>query len=389
MARVRLRSAAVHAALAALATVVALLLGEGVVRLFAPQQLIQRRPDIWQPVDSLGWTHRVNVRTTINTGERAVRFVTDEHGFRIGTGPRAKPAARILLIGDSFMEALQVEYEHTVAGLLEGQLSSHAGQPIAVHNAGTGGWSPEQYRIAAVRYLDRFELDGLVVALYLGNDVIVTARSAGFPPMSPETVTSLRWPRSLAPLELVDAVLHPISHTLEERSHLFVLAKNRSQLLRMRLGMTAAYVPAAFRRSEAHTARWDLTTDVCAEIAEAARQYGIEPLFVFLPTPYQVYPELFHPHVRAFGIDTSAVDIDQPNRLLGARFRAAALTFVDLTDSLRVRADSGARIFGDIDRHFSPEGHRAMAALVYPWVRAQVDRVQHGRTHTRETPLHP
>src|SRR5690348_12662319 len=52
-------------------------LAELLVRLVAPQQLIVRRPDIWEAVDTLGWVHRPDVNTTVNTGERAVHVYTD------------------------------------------------------------------------------------------------------------------------------------------------------------------------------------------------------------------------------------------------------------------------------------------------------------------------
>src|SRR5690348_18446707 len=56
---------------------------EILVRTIEPQQLIMDRPDIWQPRDTVGWEHRPNVKTTINTGEGAVRFRTDSEGFRV------------------------------------------------------------------------------------------------------------------------------------------------------------------------------------------------------------------------------------------------------------------------------------------------------------------
>ncbi|TMB87452.1 MAG: hypothetical protein E6J45_12480, partial [Chloroflexi bacterium] len=73
-------------------TMAALLLGEVAVRIVAPQQLIILRPDIWMPVDSVGWTFRPLVRSTINTGERTVHVVTDSQGFRVSAGGR--PSAR-------------------------------------------------------------------------------------------------------------------------------------------------------------------------------------------------------------------------------------------------------------------------------------------------------
>src|SRR5262249_43497278 len=82
---------------------------EVAVRIVAPQQLILKRADIWKPRDTLGWDHRPNVNTTINTGERTVQVRTDSDGFRIGRNDPPAGGSQVLLIGDSFAEALQVE----------------------------------------------------------------------------------------------------------------------------------------------------------------------------------------------------------------------------------------------------------------------------------------
>src|SRR5436309_14376811 len=104
---------------------------EVLVRVFAPQQLILKLPDVWQGVDTLGWPHRDEVAAVINTGERSVRFITDRFGFRVGSRARAAWTKRVLLLGDSFMEAMQVEYEQSTAGLLEAGLERRLGAPVA------------------------------------------------------------------------------------------------------------------------------------------------------------------------------------------------------------------------------------------------------------------
>ncbi len=93
-----------------------LLLAEAMVRFAAPQQLVIMRSDIWQPDDGLGWRHRANVDTVVNTGEKTVRFFTDANGYRVnGNATETKEyEARILVLGDSFLEALQVENEFTI-----------------------------------------------------------------------------------------------------------------------------------------------------------------------------------------------------------------------------------------------------------------------------------
>lgn len=159
-------------ALLGVSGLLALGVAEVAVRLAAPQQLILIRPDVWEPVDTLGWVRRPNIETQMNTGERTVTVRTDSARFRVGATGRREAATQVLLLGDSFMEALQVEYEQSTAGLLEAGLEAASGRPVAVRNAGVSGWSPNQYRLLARRELAETPYAPIVVAVFVGNDAI-------------------------------------------------------------------------------------------------------------------------------------------------------------------------------------------------------------------------
>ena len=105
------------------------------MRIVAPQPLVQIRPDIWMPVDGLGYQLAPNLDTTINTGEGSVRLLTDEKGHRIGLQGPPNGERKILAVGDSFLEGLQVEYEELVTTRLGGLLEGHAATPRIDRNA--------------------------------------------------------------------------------------------------------------------------------------------------------------------------------------------------------------------------------------------------------------
>ena len=363
--------------LACVSLCVAFGMGEGLVRLVAPQQLILKRPDIWQPIDTLGWVHRPGVNTTINTGEGTVRLITDRDGYRVGPAGRIDGKKRILLLGDSFMEALQVEYERSFAGLLETRLAQRLGEPVAVRNTGVGGWDPPQYLVAERRALARERFDLVLVAVYLGNDV-VPRRIERFAPRAPVEVHPLRWPRRLDASELIDAVLYPINDFFEVRSQLFIFVKTRAEAMRARLGLTAEEFPIDLLRREADSPRWSVTGEICRDIREAARAHGVPVLFVLVPAPYQVDSADFAQALRQFEIEPGAVDLEQPNHLLAEVLRRYRLTILDALPEFRREANTGAHLYGRVDRHLSPEGHDVLERLVEPAVAASLSRP--GRT---------
>jgi hypothetical protein len=369
----RLRGALVNAALLCTSLGFAYLVGEVAVRVIAPQQLIVKRPDIWQPVDTLGWSHRPDVTTTINTGERTVHVYTDRDGFRVGRAGRVEGKRRILLLGDSFMEALQVEYEQSLAGLLEARLGTRLGETVAVRNTGVGGWDPPQYLMEARRELGRERFDVVLVSVYLGNDV-VSRRVERYPPGPPVDVPfhRLRLPSRLTYAELVDAVLYPINDILKARSHLFVLLKKQASTLRMRLGLTAEYFPDELLRREAASPRWVVTAQICRDIRDLARVHKAPTVFVLIPAPFQVDTAAFYKALKGFKIDEAAVDLDQPERLLSDAMHVYGLDVVDVLSGFQGAERTGSRLYGTVDPHLSPAGHDLLERLVEPTITARL-----------------
>ncbi len=380
-----MRQIAVNTALVLAAGTVGLVIAEVAVRMVAPQQLILKRPDIWMPVDTLGWQHRPNVQTTVNTGERTVRLNTDREGFRVGERGRVDGDRRILLLGDSFMEALQVEYEQSVAGLLEQRLPELTGERIAVRNTAVGAWDPNHYLMQLRRSLTQESYDLVVVAFFLGNDV-VSRRVEQFERRPPAEVHPFRLPRSLTAREVKDAWLYPINDFLEIRSHLFTLFKTRAQTLLMRVGLTARYFPPHFLKKRAGAKEWQVTAEICHELADVAAAHNTPIVFVLVPASYQVDREAFDHYVRGFDIDPAAVDIAQPNRIVSELLAARNLEVIDVSPAMERANAKGVKLYGDVDPHLSPEGHVVVQQTVEPHIlralqQAKIEKTGSHLTH--------
>jgi hypothetical protein len=372
-------------ALFALSSAIALAVTEVLIRIVAPQQLVALRPDVWQPADTVGWRFRPNLNTTINTGERTVHVFTDRDGFRVGRAGRSDAATRVLLLGDSFMAALQVEFEQSLAGLLEQRLPARAGAPVAIRNTGQAGWDPPQYFFQARSLLGRDHFALVVVAVYLGND-IVSRRPDRVPPRVPVETYRLRLPRRFTGAEFTTALLRPLNDVLEQRSHAFIFAKSRLHGVLMRMGLTADDVPEEVLRKEATSPRWDVTADILADIAGLAALRGTPTLFVLIPAPLQVEPAVFRENVQGFGLDSSQFDLDQPTRLLRTRLEARGLPVVDVLPAFREADRNGPRLYGTVDQHLSPRGHEVLERLVEPRIAALLRRTS---VHARRARLGP
>lgn len=370
-----LRGAVMNVAIAGISLALALAMAELLVRLVAPQQLIVRRPDVWEAVDTLGWAHRPNVNTTVNTGERPVHVFTDRDGWRVGRAGRTEGKRRILLLGDSFMEALQVEYEQSLAGLLEPRLGSRLGESVAVRNTAVGGWDPPQYLLQARRVLAREPYDLVLVCVFMGNDVVMR-RVERYPPGPPVDLPlqPLRMPRHLSYAEFVSAILYPINDVLKARSHLFVFLKKRAATLRMRAGLSADYFPEDLLRREASSPRWSVTAQMLRDIRDLARARQTPTLFMLVPASFQVDTATFQRALRGYKIDATAVDLDQPERLLSDAMRGYGLDLIDVLPEFRRAERDGRHLYGTVDPHLSPEGHELLEQLVEPAIAARLSR---------------
>lgn len=338
------------------------------VRLGAPQQLITLRPDMWQPADDgVGWRHTPNAATTINTGERTARWHTDARGFRIPDDPvTTKAAWHVLAIGDSFVEAIQVDYADTMTAQLESALSRPWEKPGRIINAGVGGYDPNHYRLVATAELAAGRYRAALVFVYLGNDIVPKVRERyERRPMAARR--ALRWPRNLRPAEWVSAVGYPINDFLERRAHVFVLAKNRAKFLLMRVGLSAHYLPSTLQVSSADSPAWDVTAGILEDITLVAASHDTPVLFVLLPAVTQIEEAASRQYLEALEIDPASVDLDQPNRLLVPRLEARGIPFVDTTPALRAAQAAGrGPLYGRVDTHLSPNGHAVVAEAVLP-----------------------
>ena len=89
-----------------------------------------------------------------------------EHGYEKPPG-----VFRVLVLGDSFMEALQVPFESSLPSLLERALHQQTGKTIEVINAGTSGWGTDDELRYLTSYGLRWKPDLVLVAMTLHNDV--------------------------------------------------------------------------------------------------------------------------------------------------------------------------------------------------------------------------
>lgn len=123
-----------------------------------------------QPDKGLGWKEVPNLHWTWGgsfwyASDFSVTAVANPLGFRDKTRETAKPdgVKRVALLGDSFIEAIQVPFEQTAGQLLDQQLNSAGTGKWEVLNFGVSNFGVGQYLLAWEQYAKNFHPDYVTI----------------------------------------------------------------------------------------------------------------------------------------------------------------------------------------------------------------------------------
>jgi lysophospholipase L1-like esterase len=112
---------------------------------------------------------RVNVLDPINGGT-VIRYKINSQGFRGAELARLGESMRVLVYGDSYIQADFARTEDTFTEQLKGRLARKLGKSIEVVNAGVDGYGPDQELRRMEEELPALKPTLVIVAIYSGND---------------------------------------------------------------------------------------------------------------------------------------------------------------------------------------------------------------------------
>ncbi len=151
-----------------------LILLEVSLRMFGPWlpgnydtgSFVQRHP-------LLGHFHRPNHTNWIKTPQFTVRMNINPMGLRDPRQTYAKPPGvfRILLLGDSYVEAAQVQAEDSISMDLERKLTASMGRPVEVINGGVFGYGTAQEYLLLDQEGVKYQPDLVVLFFCHCNDI--------------------------------------------------------------------------------------------------------------------------------------------------------------------------------------------------------------------------
>jgi lysophospholipase L1-like esterase len=384
--------------LVAVAIAATLLAGEAAVRLLGLEARVKVRV-----VPGKGITFEPSAPYRhVKEGFSSGRF--NAQGFRDRERSVVKPPGgfRILVLGDSFVEAFQVPLDEAFPAVLEDRLRARPGggttEVLAMGQSGFGTASE------LMRYLDfgaAYAPDVVLLAFYAGNDVRDNSRRLSGD--APAFYFTLGADGALVPdRSRIEALERARAETgfmdwLQDQSQLAALVSDRLTLLRLarraarqrrdapaspaRGGPSAAAPPPPALEDEenvysedagpAWRQAWDVTEAILDRLARETAARGSRLAVVSIGTAEQVEEDLGK-GVLARG---AGRDLDRPDRRLEAMAAKRGIPCLLLAPGLRAAEASGSgHLYGFGGRrggHWNAAGHRIAAGLIERFLDAQ------------------
>jgi len=272
---------------------------------------------------------------------------------------------RILLLGDSFMEALQVEFEESFPHLLEEDLNESLPCHVEVVNAGVSGWGSDDQ----VTYLSRRGLElrpnMVLFAFTLHNDISDNLeeryhlRERERLRAKPVTNTSLLRHANLKLRSYL--VSHSHLYQLAYKSWRSIGTAKAGGRLNEHLVQLMSVEPEAMAKNG-----WWITKQLLAEANRLSKLGGAQMAVFSIPLIYQVDSRHYAELLATYQLSEGQLDPNKPRSMLHNILQEENIPRIDiLPDFLRYKSTSGGQtLYIRGDGHWNRTGHRVAASAV-------------------------
>jgi len=356
------RAGSTNLLLAFVSIAVTLVVFEGALHLFLPQKLYRFPRGMFRNDPDLGFTLSAEFSGTLRNPEYTTRVRINSLGLRgPEPGPKADRTLRVLLLGDSFVSAFNVEEAESFVDVAGETLRLQSpGVDVRTINAGTPNYGTWHELRMFRRLAGPLQADAIVLCAYVGNDVENNLYPAEAIVENGLLVAQRRQPGILP---------YSIRSWLQRNSMSYVFLWNAWNQVRPLLGrpgsdqlkpdkdlvspVTVRYVEDGYR----------ITADLLRQFHDEVTIRKLPFLLVLIPAEFQVYPERFEQSIRREGLDPKTFDLDLPQKQWRGMAQQLRLRCLDLLPVFRSHG-SGPYLFMSLDGHLSIEGNRVAGEAI-------------------------
>ena len=363
MSIAKLKSLGRNLGLLVASTMLSLLLAEWTVKTFYPQQLA-----VWYSMEDGMVIHPPGLTTYLAEFKREVRF--NSMGMRDREHVRKKDGTiRILVFGDSFMEALQVNFEDSFPSLLESGLRQALRRDVEVVNCAVSGWGQDDQLAYLTRYARELEPDLILAAMTLHNDVLDNMEEQFHALVDDRLV-----PKPVNRIPPSELRILRVKGFLASRSHLWQLLRKLKSLGEIRIAGRAlnTHVFQLMRRNgETNELRrgWKVTFELFKAMREAGQGMNAETAIMLIPLRLQLEDDALEKFRVSAGMSMDEIAVEKPQQVMKAFGQAANIEVIDLLPAFRRwtverRASGKGASLHLNEGHWNVSGHALAARVV-------------------------
>jgi lysophospholipase L1-like esterase len=330
----------------------------------------------------LGHVHAPGYTGWMKAPEYVTHISISPLGLRDRRSRYDKPPGtfRVLLVGDSFVEGVQVQEWETVARQLEAILNRDPTQPVEVINAGVAAYGTAQQLLFYEKDLERYQPDLVVLFFFPWNDVknnsyrleipdrrLSKALKPYFELEDDGTLTLIPGPPPRSPAPIIGA--------LRECCWLYnvieggVFSRLGPQFVREDIEVVGGAV-TPFRglytvgQDKEWQQAWAITTALLARFRDQTVGRGV-PFAIASVPGWEVDLDYWHQRIGGSQRSRQQMDPDLPERRLGEVADGLGVPYIDLLPRMREAAVHGRNSFYyEVDGHWSAAGHAFVAEVV-------------------------
>ncbi len=347
---------------------IALLIGELFLRIAAPLPSANHHQLFCEFDPVLGWKKMANYSGTHHTEEYEVTERFNSQGLRGPEYPsvRDSQTTRVLVLGDSYVEAYMVDFPETFTQVCEATLQERAeASTYQVINGGTGGYATDQeflfYQREGIKYHP--EVTVLMVCI---NDVWFNNQPKywrGQKPLFAWQSDSL----VLTNVPLAAPDDRSAGVRLKGWALQYLQLARRLKILKDKIAMANATVkvPEDLRVYQRNfdpevAAAWEMTTHLFTAIQQQAKAINSRLIIGFIPEKEAIYPEAWEAFKNAYDVTDENYDPLRLQQLLQAYCQERGIPFFDPTAALKREAKARPEhpLYYEFDSHWNAAGMR-------------------------------
>ena len=352
-------------------SIISLILVEIILRLFLPQNLNYTMFD-----ENLMYKHIPNLEFRYSRQEfdNIVKFNSKglrdyEHDYNKG-----KNAFRILILGDSFPEALQVNLNETFAKVLEQKLN-RGYKRYEVIDAGIGGYGTENELLFFETEGIKYNPDFVILAFAL-NDVDDNLLSPLISVENNKLIKNIPVKISLLKNFMLYCSRH--SHLCALTQKVLLQSLKDNEFLRIAFDKLKISSRGNSKKvnsksgldiylkdnSEIFEKGMNETFLTLLELNRILKENNVKFAIFLMPSKEQVDDELYKAFLQKNGLSKNDVDIIKLQKLVTAFAKSNNISIINPLDYLKERNVNNSFYF-TIDGHFNKNGHKAIAEFLY------------------------